>query len=456
MKRAILSVVILLAVADFASAQQYLVLWNFGTSAGDGVWPVAGLIFDRTGNIYGTTTSGGAYGQGSVFELTPNSDGSWSESVLYSFCPGYPQLCTDGLGPKAGLIIDSLGNLYGTTYYGGSSVSCGNTLGCGTLFELSPPGSPGETWTETVLFNFCSNFSNNQCLDGEFPMSQLIAGGAGTIYGTTSGGGRGHSSGGTAFRLSLKNSNWQETVLYNFCSLGQGDNCPDGTMPEAGVTADKLGNLYGTTARGGGLHGGGTVYKLSPRAGGWSETVLATAGPNGQNGVGPTGTVSLDGIGNLYGTAAGGGQTNNGTVFRLGVKGGATVVSLGQENGGSTPESGVLIDNKRNALFGTTQAGGSGQGNVYQIVPPAQMTSLYSFCSQPNCSDGMSPQANLVEDQSGNLYGTTKYGGTGTNCLNGTNVACGVVFEIVQTLKAQKSSSKRSQVRRTILPTQPK
>jgi uncharacterized repeat protein (TIGR03803 family) len=433
--------------------QQYKVLWNFGTSPGDGAFPVASLVFDPAGNLYGTTRAGGTFLQGSVFELSPNTDGTWNETVLYSFCPNFPQLCIDGQSPQAGLLLDSEGNLYGTTYSGGNSESCGNGPGCGVVFELSPASAPGGTWTEAVLDNFCSNFVNHQCLDGFFPKSQLIRGASGTIYGTTSAGGSGHfGGGGTVFKLSRSNGGWTESVLYSFCSLGQEEACPDGNSPQAGVTLDKLGNLYGTTELGGTAHsqGAGIVYKLSPNQNGWTEKVLSDAGSQGQNGGGPLGTVSIDALGNLYSTASIGGSTGNGTVFRLGAKGGVTVVSFEGPNGG-LPAAGVLLDAKRNTLYGTTEGGG-GSGNVYQIIPPAQITSLYSFCSQQNCVDGSWPTASLVEDQSGNLYGTTKSGGTGISCQGG----CGVVFEIIPSPSAQGHDTKGPLVWRTLLPTQKK
>ena len=422
MKKIVLCIAAFSLSCTFAVAQQQKVLWSFGNVPNDGIVPVGSLIFDRAGNLYGTTEGGGAFGQGAVFELMPKPDGTWSETILYSFCLSYPQPCADGQSPQAGLLLDFSGNLYGTTYYGGNSATCGSS--CGVVYELSRPSVPGRPWTETVLYNFCSNSVNRQCLDGFAPHSQLIRGGSGAIYGTTNAGGTGHAGGGTVFKLSRVDGSWQETVLYNFCSLGQGQKCPDGTLPEAGVIFDKLGNIYGTTA-GGGQLGAGTVYKLFRGGNGWTENVLRNGGRNGTS---PDGTVSIDALGNLYSTAAGGGLSGGGSVFRLTASGGGTVLFFDGSNGGYLPAAGVLLDPKRNALYGTTEEGGTGWGNVYQIVPPSQMTSLYNFCSQSNCTDGASPVASLIEDSSGNLYGTAKFGGTSTNCNGG----CGVVFEIVQ------------------------
>lgn len=430
-----LGVGLLIVTCGVAVAQQYQVLWNFGTSANDGQWPVASLIFDRAGNLYGTSQFGGnstncgPSGCGTVFELSPSSNGGWTETVLYSFCSNYDSGdCEDGFKPQAGLLIDEAGNLYGTTTGGGTSL-CGTGLyGCGTVFEVSPPSAPGGVWTETVLHSFCTNYVNRQCLDGFSPESQLVSDAAGSLYGTTSGGGSGHASGGTVFELSRGSGGWQETVLYNFCSLGEGFKCPDGTYPVAGVTFDKVGNLYGTTSAGG-QFGDGTVYKLSPSGNGWTETVVRSSG---QNGIEPTGTVSIDAQGNLYSTASEGGPSGGGSVFRLTPSGGGNFLFFDDSNGGYLPAAGVLLDSKRRALDGTTEGGGTGWGNVYQIVPPAQMTSLYSFCSQSDCTDGAGPVASLIEDQFGNLYGTTRYGGIGTDCWNAQDGGCGVVFEIVQ------------------------
>jgi uncharacterized repeat protein (TIGR03803 family) len=221
---------------------------------------------------------------------------------------------------------------------------------------------------------------------------------------------------------------------------------PNGLTPKAGVTFDKSGNLYGTTELGGSLHsqGGGTVYKLSPGPTGWTETLLQ-AGSTFGSGV-PLGTVSFDPLGNLYTTFSAGGNIGGGGILGLGSQGGAAEFYFSGTNG-YTPAAGVLIDARRAALYGTTSIGGTGQGNVFEMVSPTEETVLYDFCSQPNCADGDEPLASLIEDASGNLYGTTKFGGGSSNCDNG----CGVVFEIVQSLPKQKASE-RPPVWQTILP----
>src|SRR6266851_1670139 len=150
----------------------------FCSNCADGANPAPGLIMDGAGNLYGTTTTGGATGGGTVFQLTP-SDTGWSETVLYSFCS--QTRCADGLYPYGDLIMDEAGNLYGTTWRGGS----GTQLISGVAFELTPD-STGTAWTETVLYNFCSQ---SNCADGGGPFAGLLMDASGNLYGTTNVGG---------------------------------------------------------------------------------------------------------------------------------------------------------------------------------------------------------------------------------------------------------------------------
>ncbi len=205
------------------------VLYNFCSQSlcADGEYPVAGLVQDSQGNLYGTTEDGGANGNGTIFKLTK----ARSESVLYSF-QGTP----DGFGPVAGLFRDAKGNLYGTTEGGGA-------YNHGSVFEFSSAGS------ETVLYSFCSQ---QPCNDGSQPMAGVIQDGKGNLYGTTYQGGS-HNAG-TIFKLS---STRAESVLYNFT------NGTDGGFIVAGLIRDKQGNLYGTSP-GGGTHSWGLVFKLKP------------------------------------------------------------------------------------------------------------------------------------------------------------------------------------------------
>ncbi len=238
-------IVITLVLAPAAgAASKYKVLHRFHGGANDGSEPLVGLILDAAGNLYGTTFGGGAFGYGAAFKLTPNADGSWTESVLHSFTS------SDGSYPYAGLIFDAAGNLYGTTEFGGGG-------GYGTVFKLTP--NADGSWTESVLHWFHGR-------DGSYPRAGLTFDAAGNLYGTTSGGGAfGY---GAAFKLTPNaDGSWTERVLHSF-------NGSDGAYPYAGLTFDAAGNLYGTTSEGG-ASGNGTVFKLTPNAdGSWTESVL--------------------------------------------------------------------------------------------------------------------------------------------------------------------------------------
>jgi uncharacterized repeat protein (TIGR03803 family) len=282
------------------------VIYSF-SGGSDGAWAIGGVVFDAAGALYGTTGYGGAQGGGVVFKLTQNSDGSWTESVLHSFTGkdgGYPD--------HANLVFDSAGNLYGAA----SDLQWGPC--CGTIFELMP--QPDGSWKEKVLHHF------NGGKDGGTPESTLIFDQAGALYGTAAGGGstacpRGYTSGcGVVFKLTPNaDGTWTEHVLHTFRAG------TDGATPLAGVVFDTAGNLYGTTYRGGfgqcsGVFGGpgcGTVFKLTPNSrGGWNETVLHRfhANPNAN----PFSQLIFDGVGNLYGTsAADGASSSHGGVFEI-------------------------------------------------------------------------------------------------------------------------------------------
>jgi uncharacterized repeat protein (TIGR03803 family) len=273
-------------------------------TGGDGAYPWGPLIFDAVGNLYGMTTLGGADGDGVVFKLTPNPDGTWTESVLHSFTGA------DGFNEfgSAGLIFDADGNLYGTTVWGGPSWDPGEGgFGAGVVFKLTP--NPDETWTESVLFNFICV----RLLCGGNPDAGLIFDAAGNLYSTAYGGGA--DSDGVVFKLTPNpDGTWTESVLYSFTGR-------DGATPVAGLIFDAAGNLYGTTYYGGsnsrkecGFSGCGVVFKLTPTSRGWTETVLHTFWGYGAN---PHGGVIMDAAGNLYGTTYAGSGTNNGLVFEI-------------------------------------------------------------------------------------------------------------------------------------------
>jgi uncharacterized repeat protein (TIGR03803 family) len=278
--------------------------------------PLGNLIFDNSGNLYGTTLDGGANGFGAVFELIPQANGTFKQTVIYSF-GGYP---VDGAGPSAGLIFDGVGNLYGTTAHGGSSSNCLGALlkpvGCGIVFELIP--TAGGAWQEQMLHSFVGSTS-----DGAIPAGNLILDVNGNLYGTTTYGGlkpkacaedgSDPAGCGTVYQLSSSNGTWTETIVYEFTRANG-----DGGTPEAGLVVDPAGNFYGTTLFGGSTatETYGTVYKLVPAAGGgWTESVLYSF-TGGSDGGFPYSNLILA-AGNLYGTTSYGGNAGLGAVFEI-------------------------------------------------------------------------------------------------------------------------------------------
>lgn len=271
----------------------------------DASYPEASLLFDSAGNLYGTAEGGGDQGDGAVFELSPTAGGSWTETLIYSFSPNKKGL-GDGKSPACNLIFDSAGNLYGTTRTGGS-------LGNGTVFELTHTG--GGAWTETVLYSFASGST-----DGAYPLGGLIFDSSGNLYGTASQGGP--QGAGTVYKLTPSSSGgWTETVLYFFQPTFPST---DGNYPIGNLVSDSSGDLFGTTAEGGigdcfGLGPVcGIVYKLTPAAGLWTETVLHYFNDNGSDGYYPFAGLVPGAGGDLYGaTELGGtaGRGGGGTVF---------------------------------------------------------------------------------------------------------------------------------------------
>jgi uncharacterized repeat protein (TIGR03803 family) len=378
-----MAVLCLLLIVGFqpAEAQTETVLYSFCAQTGcpDGSNPRADLVMDTAGNLYGTTLYGGTSGVGTVFELSP----SGTETVRHSFAASH----TDGHYPYAGLLMDTTGNLYSTAQSGGAK-------GLGTVFKLSPNG------TETLLYSFCVLAG---CADGYHPRAGLIMDTKGNLYGTAFDGGA--YDAGAVFELSPSGT---ETVLHSFC---QQMGCPDGYYPQAGLVMDTNGNLYGTTLYNG-AYGGGTVFKIS--SDGTATTFYNFCTATGcKNGRYPQAGLILDTNGNLYGTTYGGGAYGKGTVFELSPSGAETVLhSFCARTGcpdGSHPRADLVMDTAGN-LYGTTYDGGTNRvGTVFKLSPNGTETVLHSFAA--NGSDGTHPYAGLVMDTVGHLYGTTYSGG---------------------------------------------
>jgi uncharacterized repeat protein (TIGR03803 family) len=244
----------------FQPGEGYQTIHTFGDPQGsDGSQPVAPLIEDSAGNLYGTTLEGGSESEGgTVIELSPSA-GTYSETILYAFCANFD--CSDGYEPQAGLVLDAAGNLYGTTYEGGQSCSAAGKLGCGVAFMIEPNGTNSR---ETVLHDFCSS---KDCADGGFPAATLLADSRGNFFGTAEIGGNKLSpyGGGVLFEL----SGTRLRALYKFCTGGVYYDCPDGVHPGIGVIEDKKSPLFGASAYGGAgqtesYDGNGVVYEETP------------------------------------------------------------------------------------------------------------------------------------------------------------------------------------------------
>jgi hypothetical protein len=415
---------ILFSAKAHGSGPQLKVLYSFGGGT-DGEHPYAGLVADAAGNLYGTTPNGGGQGCsigggcGIVFELSPPTSGdpAWSENVLYRFTGG-----SDGSTPYAKLVMDQLGNLYGTTYYGGQvgNSLCldngGEPIGCGVIFELSPPETKGGPWIEKVVHDFTGP-------EGAFPYASLVFDTLGNLYGTTSGGGSPLSGCvistligcGVVFEVTPPSNQggvWTLTDLYQFVGA------EDGGFPYAEVAFDEEQNLYGTTCVAG-ISDGGVVFQLVPQGNGlWVETAIASF----PNGACPRAPVLIDSAGNLYSTTSGGA----GSAFELSPAGAGawtltTLWVFGSTNG--MPFSGLTPDSNGN-LYGTTH--GAICGSVYQLRKQgltwkeAQLN-LFNLATEP-CA----PFGPVIFGKGGVLYGTSYTGGA-SRCGSSR---CGTTFAI--------------------------
>ena len=406
--RRILTVIVSAALVSVASAATSFHLLHKFVGGETGSSPSSGLIFDAAGNLYGELVNPD-YSSGIVYKLTPNPDGTWSETVLYEFAD---------VTPEGGLVFDSEGNLYGaaTTAFGG---------GPGLVFKLSP--NPDETWTETVLYSFSGG------ADGSFPRGGVLFDTAGNLYGTATYGGNLACQGalpgcGVVYKLEPNpDGTWTESVIHSF------DGGADGANPQAGLIFDPSGNLYSTTQYGGSLPcqgtlGCGTVFELSPQPdGSWIHTVIL-AFPGEVGGNEPLSPVVMDATGNLYGTTIRGGGSKNGIIFQLvkNADGSWMEKILHQFTGGkdgSWPDQGLILDDSGN-LYGTARYDGEyGYGLAFRLKKHGNGKWTGHQLHQFDYGfDGGFPMR-MVFDAAGNLFGTTFAGG---------GYGYGTVFELIR------------------------
>jgi len=409
-----LALAAVLALAGFAKpvqAQSFSVLYTF-TGTPDGSVPAQANLLDVNGTLYGTTYSGGTYGYGTVFKF--NRKGQ--ETVLYSFTGG-----TDGATPSAGVVRDTQGNLYGTTYSGGdlSCISIYGTAGCGVVFKLDTTG------TETALYSFTGG------TDGGEPEG-LVIDNAGNLYGITFFGGSqtcpfGSLGCGVVYKVDARGD---ETVLYTF------QDGTDGGEPNGFLTMDSEGNLYGATITGGNLSacspfgGCGVIFKLDTSG---NETILYTF-QGGADGAIPNASFLMDAKGNLYSTTNFGGDLscNNipfyagcGVVFEVTPAGAERVLHTFKGKDGANPTLGLVQDAKGN-FYSTTEYGGAfNLGTVFELTANGTESILHSFSG---LADGKLPDSGLVMDAKGNLFGNTFEGGD-LSCS--PPYGCGTLFRVV-------------------------
>ena len=415
-----LAALFILLRAIASQAQTFTVLHEF-TGGADGSNPYSSLAMDTRGNLYGVAPFGGlnrcetqnGIGCGTAFKLAPHGS-SWVFSTLYQFTSG-----SGGSIPVGTPYIASDGTIYGTTD-GGGNLDCRDLFGdgCGTVFRLRPQptfcAALSCPWINTVLYTFTGGS------DGSDPYTGVVLDRAGNVYGTTYAGGASHS--GVVYKISPTGSGWSYSTIHGFAGG------TDGANPTSTPVFDSSGNLYGTTAYGGGCGGTGcgTVFQLIPSGTGWSENILYNF--SGSYGT-PLGGLVLDAQANIYGSAS----TPN-TVFELSNMSDewtATSIYSDQSLGLQSFRSTLARDAAGN-LYGTSEFGGNttncvyGCGFVYELSPSAggwTFAQLYEFAGG---SDGALPIGGVVLDRNGNIYGTTYSGGAHTCGSQG----CGVVWEI--------------------------
>jgi hypothetical protein len=446
---AVAAVAMGLAASSLCAGQEVVLHTFTGASGNDSSFPNGGLTFNAKGDLFGTTSAGGAVGfaDGIVFELSRKAGGGVTFQKIHQFS----QASGDGGNPGSAVIFDTKGNLYGVTPNSGN--------GCGIVYELSPPTSQGGEWTETILHAFAPTGN-----DGCNPSGLLIFDQAGDLFGGTFNGGGGLSNlfcsngCGTTYKLHLANGKWTETILHRFTGEGT-----DGQSPTGGLAFDKAGNLWGTTAFGGagdssscgdpngGVGTCGTVFELTPNAKGtWTESTLYSF-VDPSTGWNPFSGLVLDKAGDLVGTTENGGSALQGTVFAITPTGNGKVTEsliheFAGEADGTFPSTGLTVD-AAGALYGVVAQGGGdafkckedsggGCGIVYKLTPESDgtwtETILYTFLGG---ADGAGPADDrLAIDAKGDVFGSAFDGGdfnvNQTGCPGDVPGGCGVIFAV--------------------------
>jgi len=351
----------------------------------------------------------------SLLVLAPVSSAfAYTLKTLHSFCT--ETNCGDGETPRSGLLMDKSGNLYGTTEFGGK-------YNKGLVFKLIPNQNKTK-YTEHILKNFCAR---PECADGAYPDSELIMDVDGNLYGATQGGGT-HTDG-AIFKMKPLQNGWSFGVIHSFCAHPPA--CADGGVPYGGLAYagqfsgkrwDETSPLFGTTSTGG-ANDKGTTYELSPSGSGWSHHVLHSFNPSGGVESAYPGPLVVDASGNLLGVTYYGGKYGAGMLYRLasGTWNEVTLHNFCAEAICADGARGVgrLAMDVSGNLFGTTMAGGSGSncgepglcGVAFERTESGKYKVIYDFCAKTKCKDGAEPAAGPIVDSSGNLFGVTGTGG---------------------------------------------
>ncbi len=403
-----------LAITPLANAATENLLYTFGEQTA--FWPQGALLEDGSGNFYGTTRGGGAYGVGTVFELSPPAvaGGAWTLTTLYSFVP----YGSGGYLPISDLVRDQKGSFYGTFYSGGDP-----TCNCGGVYKLTAPAVAGGAWTEAAIYSFTES-------DGHLPVPFALAlTTTGTLYGTTVAGGT--YGGGVLYQLTTKTGKtYTETVLYSFGEVG------DASVPNGPIAMDAKGSLYGVTSQGGAFNQG-TVFKYVPASGTHAavESLLYSFGGSSSTGATPSGNLVFDTGGNIYGVTNLGGSNGFGVVYSLAPANPSwteSVLFTFTLSTGINPVGGLTWNHSNNNLYGTTSALGSvttGDGTVFKLVPPSvkggtwTQSTLYQFAYA--VTGGYPTGAVTLDTKTGYLYGVALNGG-----VVGCDLFCGTAWQI--------------------------